>query len=212
MKAEDQTILSLHARVVTHNTRVSVTHDNFKTWQLHIRQIKETDKGCYMCQINTNIMKKQVGCIDVHIPPDISDQMTSSDITVREGDNATLTCRAVGHPQPRIVWKREDGEKIILKNQSRDTSVETYNGDTLHLVKLDRHQMGSYLCIASNDVPPAVSKRISLQITFAPVIKVQNNSIGASLGTSVTLNCIIEAFPVPVYYWNKTKDSRISNG
>lgn len=66
MKAEDQTILSLHARVVTHNTRVSVTHDNFKTWQLHIRQIKETDKGCYMCQINTNIMKKQVGCIDVH--------------------------------------------------------------------------------------------------------------------------------------------------
>lgn len=50
--------------------------------------------------------------------------MTSSDITVREGDNATLTCRAVGHPQPRIVWKREDGEKIILKNQSRDTSGE----------------------------------------------------------------------------------------
>lgn len=48
--------------------------------------------------------------------------------------------------------------------------------------------------------------------TVAPVIKVQNNSIGASLGTSVTLNCIIEAFPVPVYYWNKTKDSRISNG
>lgn len=66
MKAEDQTILSLHTRVVTHNTRVSVTHDNFKTWQLHIRQIKETDKGCYMCQINTNIMKKQVGCVDVY--------------------------------------------------------------------------------------------------------------------------------------------------
>lgn len=66
MKAEDQTILTLHSRVVTHNGRVSVTQDNFRVWQLHIRQIRETDKGCYMCQINTNIMKKQLGCIDVH--------------------------------------------------------------------------------------------------------------------------------------------------
>lgn len=57
----------------------------------------------------------------VLVPPDIIDQMTSSDITVREGDNATLTCKAVGHPQPRIVWKREDGEKITLRNQSRDS-------------------------------------------------------------------------------------------
>jgi hypothetical protein len=66
LKAEDQTILTLHNRVVTHNVRVSVTHDNFRVWQLHIRQVKESDKGCYMCQINTNVMKKQLGCIDVH--------------------------------------------------------------------------------------------------------------------------------------------------
>uniref|UniRef100_T1HRM5 Ig-like domain-containing protein n=1 Tax=Rhodnius prolixus TaxID=13249 RepID=T1HRM5_RHOPR len=66
LKAEDQTILSLHTRVVTHNARVSVTHDNQRTWRLHIRQLKESDRGCYMCQINTNVMKKQIGCVDVH--------------------------------------------------------------------------------------------------------------------------------------------------
>ncbi|KAJ9600124.1 hypothetical protein L9F63_009581, partial [Diploptera punctata] len=66
MKAEDQTILALHNKVVTHNARISVTHDNHRTWQLHIRQVKESDRGCYMCQINTSIMKKQVGCVDVH--------------------------------------------------------------------------------------------------------------------------------------------------
>jgi hypothetical protein len=66
MKAEDQTILTLHNKVVTHNSRISVTHDNYRTWQLHIRQVKESDRGCYMCQINTNVMKKQVGCVDVH--------------------------------------------------------------------------------------------------------------------------------------------------
>ena len=66
MKAEDQTILTLHNKVVTHNSRISVTHDNHRTWQLHIRQVKESDRGCYMCQINTSVMKKQIGCVDVH--------------------------------------------------------------------------------------------------------------------------------------------------
>lgn len=66
MKADDQTILSLHTRVITHNPRISVTHDdNLRTWQLRIRQLKESDRGCYMCQINTNAMKKQLGCVDV---------------------------------------------------------------------------------------------------------------------------------------------------
>lgn len=43
-------------------------------------------------------------------------------------------------------------------------SVDTFGGESLHLVKLDRKQMGAYLCIASNEVPPAVSKRITLNI------------------------------------------------
>jgi hypothetical protein len=66
LKAEDQTILTLHNRVVTHNSRISVAHDNLRTWQLRIRQLRESDRGCYMCQINTSTMKKQLGCIDVH--------------------------------------------------------------------------------------------------------------------------------------------------
>lgn len=66
MRAEDQTILSLHMKVVTHNSRISVTHDSLRTWQLRIRHIKESDRGCYMCQINTNIMRIQEGCIDVY--------------------------------------------------------------------------------------------------------------------------------------------------
>lgn len=66
VRAEDQTILTLHTKVVTHNSRVSVAHDNLRTWQLRIRQLKESDRGCYMCQINTAVMKIQQGCLDVY--------------------------------------------------------------------------------------------------------------------------------------------------
>lgn len=56
----------------------------------------------------------------VSVPPDISDEETSSDITVQEGENATLVCRATGHPVPRILWRREDGESLIIRKGPRD--------------------------------------------------------------------------------------------
>lgn len=65
LKAEDQTILSLHERVVTENRRIDIAVDNNTYWRLKIRQLQRSDKGCYMCQINTNVMKKQIGCVDV---------------------------------------------------------------------------------------------------------------------------------------------------
>lgn len=42
--------------------------------------------------------------------------------------------------------------------------VLTYEGDSLHLPKVTRNEMGTYLCIASNGVPPAVSQRIQLTV------------------------------------------------
>lgn len=42
--------------------------------------------------------------------------------------------------------------------------IGVYNGSLLHFNRVHREQMGAYFCIASNDVPPAVSRRISLSI------------------------------------------------
>ncbi len=112
MKAKDQTILALHQRVITHNNRVSVDHEGNKIWKLKIRSVEEEDGGCYMCQVNTENMMKQLGCIDVLIPPDIDDLRTSSDVFVNEGDDAMLECSANGHPRPKITWLREDKAKF----------------------------------------------------------------------------------------------------
>ena len=65
LKADTQTILSLHTRTVTTNRRISVAHDQQRGWALHVRRAQPADAGCYMCQINTAVMKKQVGCVTV---------------------------------------------------------------------------------------------------------------------------------------------------
>ena len=42
--------------------------------------------------------------------------------------------------------------------------TERHFGPDLVMRKVSRNQMGAYLCIASNDVPPAVSKRVILNV------------------------------------------------
>ena len=58
-------MLALDDHIITLNTRITVSHVNMHTWYLRIRQLRESDRGCYMCQINSSPMKKQIGCIDV---------------------------------------------------------------------------------------------------------------------------------------------------
>ena len=117
-----------------------------------------------MCQINTEQMKQQNGCLDVNVSPEIDYLKTSKDVVVQEGENVTLVCKASGHPTPRITWRREDGENII-RSPARDKRGEKkYEGENLTIARVTRAQMGAYLCIARNDVPPTVSKRISLNV------------------------------------------------
>ena len=44
------------------------------------------------------------------------------------------------------------------------TAVRSYEGETLFLNGIQRTDMGAYLCIASNGIPPPVSKRFVVQV------------------------------------------------
>ena len=65
LKAKDQTILALHTRVITHNNRFIVDHEDNRIWKLKIQSVQKSDAGCYLCQINTENLIEQEGCIDV---------------------------------------------------------------------------------------------------------------------------------------------------
>ncbi len=40
-----------------------------------------------------------------------------TDLVVREGDNLTLFCDARGHPNPQVIWRRDDGESIMVEGK-----------------------------------------------------------------------------------------------
>lgn len=111
------------------------------------------------------------------VPPDILVNESSSDMTMKEGDNTTLRCSAIGYPQPNVTWRREDYQPINI-NQSIfivdpfcnlcDTrssmgqllsstgflvdftiGAGVVEGSVLNLVNVHRQQMAAYLCIGS---------------------------------------------------------------
>ncbi|XP_071516073.1 lachesin-like isoform X2 [Panulirus ornatus] len=209
VQVDTQTILTIHKQVITRNPRINLLHNDHRTWHLQLTNVREKDRGWYMCQVNTDPMRYRQGYVDVVVPPDIIDRESSGDITVREGEDVTLTCRAKGHPTPSVIWRREDNQHIVL---DEDLTVPMVEGDTLLMAKVSRMQMGSYLCIASNGVPPSISKRTQLNVQFPPVAWVPQQLEGASLGQELVLECHTEAFPRSINYWTNPKGDLIVAG
>ena len=94
------------------------------------------------------------------MPPTIVQTGQAQNMVVREGDNVTLSCDASGYPPPHIVWRREDGDDILLAGKK----LNILEGPKLRLEKISRLNMGDYLCVASNGIPPSASNRFSIKV------------------------------------------------
>lgn len=75
-------------------------------------------------------------------------------------------------------------------------------GETLVIYNVTRYDMGYYMCIAKNGVPPARSKSIRVHVSFKPEVHIPNQVIGSPLRTNITLRCDVSAFPKPIMYWS----------
>ncbi|XP_013173882.1 PREDICTED: neurotrimin-like isoform X2 [Papilio xuthus] len=208
VRMDTQTILSIHHNIITQNPRISLSYNDHRSWYLHIKNVQEVDRGWYMCQVNTDPMRSRKGYLHVVVPPSIIDNMTSVDTVVREGSDVTLVCRASGYPEPYVMWRREDGQDFNYNGES----VAAVDGETLTITKVSRLHMGAYLCIASNEVPPSISKRIMLMVQFPPMLSIPNQLEGAYIGQDVTLECHTEAYPSSINYWTTDRGDMIISG
>ncbi|KAI5754009.1 hypothetical protein M8J77_005034 [Diaphorina citri] len=132
-----------HGCVTYEMSQFLTGHGNFGTYLKRMRKVR-TER----CQ---------------YLPPDILDYPTSSDMIISEHTNVTLECAVRGSPTPVVTWKREDSTDIVLGSTKR---AVVYEGTSLTFQRVSRRQAGAYLCIASNGVPPSVSKRISLIVHY----------------------------------------------
>ncbi|XP_066975388.1 lachesin-like [Macrobrachium rosenbergii] len=253
---DSQTLLAIGTTMIIRNYRLKVHSSDNTTWFLYIEQVRLSDRGFYMCQINTRPMQAQSGYLKVVVPPNIIDDESSTDVEVSEDAPAQLRCAANGFPAPDIHFKREDGHPIryaangingaqvssntifhtpktkirssaeahtLSVNAPFDSTTPSSASDhldgleqktaVLSFESVKRTDMGHYLCIANNSVPPSVSKRMVLNVRYsAPDVHVSLQMIGVFLGDDVAINCSVTAYPRPVVLWQDSNGKMIISG
>ncbi|XP_066158689.1 lachesin-like [Euwallacea fornicatus] len=212
IKSDTKAILAIHTHMVAQNSRLEVTHNGHNTWKLNVHNVQKEDAGTYMCQINTDPMRSQMGILNVVIPPDILPDNESSEGSgmAIEGGTIRLRCKAVGVPDPTVSWKRQDGRNIILRHEGgREKVVKSYDGEVLTLTNVQRTDMGIYLCIAKNGVPPLVSKRFEVIVHFHPLISVTNQLLASPIARDVVMQCEVQASPKAMNHWMRDTGEKI---
>ena len=88
--------------------------------------------------------------------------------------------RNYNYSRPTVTWKRPSGEMITVRKGANKIKcklmlvlllltdilflAEEVSGAEIQLHKVTRSEMGSYMCIATNGVPPAVGKTVQLNV------------------------------------------------
>lgn len=65
VRVDTQTILSIHHNVITQNPRITLSYNDHRSWYLHLKNVQESDRGWYMCQVNTDPMRMRQGYLQV---------------------------------------------------------------------------------------------------------------------------------------------------
>ena len=165
--------------------------NNPKGSTLHIRDIRLSDQGEWMCIGNNSIGGDSISFnIFVQIPPQILKPDRKSYVTVAGGELA-IDCVASGNPQPKIMWMKSESQEIVTKS------------NRLFFDGAADEDTGAYLCVAKNDAGEAF-REIAVKVQIPPHIKKQPNKREVVVGDSVVLNCNIEVGdPEPVFGFKK---------
>ena len=89
--------------------------------------------------------------LEVVIPPQISDKLSTEDLNVAEGGSARFICSATGHPNPIITWQKmpkTSGEKArirITNDCGCEMHKKTIQGEVLEINRVDRRDKGTYM-------------------------------------------------------------------
>ncbi|KAM5147900.1 hemicentin-1 [Mantella aurantiaca] len=169
----------------------------------------EADTGRYIC-IVSNLAgdKSRSFSLAVMVSPIITgakSKESPEDISVILHSSVSLSCEVHSYPTATISWYK-DGQQI----RSKDNIRILPGGRTLQILKAQEDSFGKYSCIAANEAGLA-EHHYNLKVYTPPQILKDNlaaagylsKQVKAKVGTNISLECNVKAFPVATVRWYK---------
>lgn len=171
-------------------------------YSIKIENVDVQDEGPYVCSI---LSDKQPQSTKVHIIVQVPARIVniSTDITVNEGSNVSLTCFATGRPEPSIIWKHRS-------SSGAPTSRFITEGEYVDIIGITKEQSGVYECMSTNYVSAPDVRMVQVTVNYPPVIsRARNMLIG--VGQRGMLQCEASAVPLADFEWYK-EDRKLLSG
>ncbi|CAB3242123.1 unnamed protein product [Arctia plantaginis] len=156
---------------------------------LIINDLKMEDTGIYQCIANNEAGETSIYTwLKIKTSPPIM-QSAPANLTVLDGKDATITCRAVGAPNPNVTWYFNDS--LIINLSGRLQALE--EGDLL-ITSTTNADSGKYTCVRSNDAGN-VSGEAYLTVLVRTQIIAPPVDTRVLLGHTATLQCKVSNDP-----------------
>uniref|UniRef100_A0A4W3JKG1 Peroxidasin homolog n=1 Tax=Callorhinchus milii TaxID=7868 RepID=A0A4W3JKG1_CALMI len=181
---------------MTDNNRVNLLEDG----TLMIQDIKESDQGAYQCmaknvagEVKTNeVILRYFG---TPAKPIFVIQPQNTEVLV--GESVTLECGVSGHPQPRIIWTKGNGN--LLPDDPRYTITPSGG---LYMQNVTFEDQGQYNCNASN-TEGSIQAVAHIIVQDGPKFSLVPSNQMVVEGNAVEFYCGAEGTPAPVIAWTK---------
>ncbi|XP_073426890.1 cell adhesion molecule CEACAM8-like isoform X2 [Dendrobates tinctorius] len=171
-----------------YNDRISA----FKNGSLHIKDLRVTDRGNYIAQIQMVSSAKDIVVTLTIYDPVTKPKIIASIKQPKESDPFTLTCNTSN--DTTISWTKK------AANISSETKLSEDNR-TLMFSSIKREDSGEYRCEAQNIASNDVSDPYTVTVVYGPD-KIQiDGAVLVNPGSPVTLTCSANSFPPPEYQW-----------
>lgn len=178
-------------------------HVNPEAGTLLIDKVRKfDDDGEFECKAMNNVgeTSRRV-TMQVHLRPQID---SFDNVTVSEGEEVVLKCRATGFPQPEFSIRKAGNNQQSYKegiNNTIETSTKIEESGRLvyiHSVRLmaSRDHFGLHYCNATNQVG-SVERVGKLEVNFKPDLSQTPPMQFYKRGRLPTITCHVRAFPAP---------------
>nr|CAD7605377.1 unnamed protein product [Timema genevievae] len=167
---------------------------------LLIQKASESDDGVYTCRaivIETGELAERNIRVEVHTPPTFED-MGSEPVEVIEGEQASVTCKAKGKPQPKFSWIKSLKQENLASADRFGVNELT---GVLTITRVTKEDDGEYVCVAKN-AAGSVERTVRLSVVIKPIVVTYRN-ISIAMEKDATLQCSASGRPSPFVTFRK---------